>query len=221
MERTTERVNAVQLKSGKAQRKPNSGARPKEKSQNPRCHSCNGDYSSGHKCPAVGKECDNCGFKNHFAGAKRCPAKGQECKQCGKMNHYARKCKANEKSKQNPRAKQQGGRVNTLHVSQTCNQSSDEDSDYAWSIAENPTKRTRPVFSVTINGIETEVLADSGASVNILSLQDFEKLPNKPDLIPHDKHIYPYGNHKPLEMKGKFIATISSEKATCSATIFC
>lgn len=109
------------------------------------------------------------------------------------------------------------GKVHTLEETQT--QNSDEDSDYSWSITDKSGKRACPVFNVTINGVDTEILADSGASVNILSMQDFEKFPKKPDLIPHDNRVYPYGHKKPLEIKGKFVTTISSDKATCSATV--
>ena len=48
----------------------------------------------GTKCPAYGKECSNCGFKNHFKGTRKCPAMGKKCQSCGKPNQFAHICKS-------------------------------------------------------------------------------------------------------------------------------
>ena len=42
--------------------------------------------------------CNNCGLNRHKIG-DRCPAHGKECNNCGKMNHYARVCRSSPKSK--------------------------------------------------------------------------------------------------------------------------
>ena len=56
------------------------------------------------------------------------------------------------------------------------------DNDFTWSFSQNQMNKDRPVFPVKVNGVKVEFLADSGASVNILSLKDYNRLESKPSL---------------------------------------
>ncbi len=52
-----------------------------------------------------------------------------------------------------------------------------------------------------INGTPTNVMADTGASVNILDEATFAKLRTKPKLRGTNEKIFPYGSNKPLPLQ--------------------
>ena len=76
-----------------------------------------------------------------------------------------------------------------------------------------------PVFPVKVNGNKAEFLADTGDNVNILSLKDYNRLESKPSLEYH-KYVCAYGSDVPLDIRGKFMAKLASDNATCSSSVF-
>ena len=93
------------------------------------------------------------------------------------------------------------------------------DHDFTWSVSQNQMNNDRPVFPVRVNGVKVEFLADSGASVNILSLKDCNRLESKPSLEYHNKYVYAYGSDVPLDIRGKFMAKLASDNATWSSPV--
>ena len=93
------------------------------------------------------------------------------------------------------------------------------DNDFTWSVSQNQMNKDRPVFPVKVNGVKVEFLADSGASVNILSLKDYNRLESKPSLEYHNKYVYSDGSHVPLDIRGKFMAKLASDNVTCSSPV--
>ncbi|GFO38518.1 RNA-directed DNA polymerase-like protein [Plakobranchus ocellatus] len=65
-----------------------------------------------------------------------------------------------------------------------------------------------PVFEIEISGRHTEILADSGASVNILPEQVYNALPTQPALEPCMNRIFPFSSSRPLEVVGKLQAKV-------------
>ena len=78
--------------------------------------------------------------------------------------------------------------------------------------------RTQPLFTVKVNDTSFTMLADSGASVNILTISDYEMLEDKPPLLPHNKYVYRYASNTPLDVRGKFQASLSTDRALCYAS---
>ena len=60
IERTTEKVNELKVEAVHTKAQPG---------HHSSCPCCESSHPRG-KCPAYGKECNNCGLKNHFAGTK-------------------------------------------------------------------------------------------------------------------------------------------------------
>ncbi|GFN75607.1 Zinc knuckle domain containing protein [Plakobranchus ocellatus] len=61
-----------------------------------------------------------------------------------------------------------------------------------------------PIFEIEISGRHTEILADSGASVNILPEQVYNALPTQPALEPCMNRIFPFSSSQPLEAKVQY-----------------
>ena len=74
-------------------------------------------------------------------------------------------------------------------------------------------------FKVKVNGNSINVMADTGASVNILDKVTFGKLRTKPKLSRKEK-IFPYGSNKPLPLVGKCSCKVEIEKKFSMETFF-
>ena len=67
------------------------------------------------------------------------------------------------------------------------------------------------IFKVQIGNTPIRIMADSGATVNILSEQDFNCLVSKPQISETKTKVYPYMSENPLSLCGKFEAKVSSK----------
>ncbi|KAK2557480.1 hypothetical protein P5673_020220 [Acropora cervicornis] len=66
------------------------------------------------------------------------------------------------------------------------------------------TRKDQPLFKIKVNDTPITVMADSGASINILGEKEYHKLPNRPSLEPSRVKIYGYQSKVPLRVLGKF-----------------
>lgn len=55
------------------------------------------------------------------------------------------------------------------------------------------------------------IMADPGASINILDENEYNRLPNRPELEPSCLKIYGYQSKAPLRVLGKFTTTLKSD----------
>ena len=105
------------------------------------------------------KECFNCGgLWPHSNGRKSCPAWGIECRKCGKKNHYAKKCKSTTKVR----------KIDNLSGSES-------EDEYRVSAVQQKTARGHTI-TVKVDEIPLQVQIDSGADVNIVDEDSFDKL---------------------------------------------
>ena len=166
-------------------------------------------------------KCRYCGkHYPHAGGREKCPAYGKECHNCGKNNHFASVClKSKNDSKSSP--KQQNKKWNRTkqkksHVYQIGETSDNEvDDEYVYTLS-NKNKQL-PVFSVKVNGQPMMMMADSGATVNIMDLNDFNNLTVKPKLKQTNTRIMPYDRVKSLKVYGTFTATVESHSCLTTA----
>ena len=75
-------------------------------------------------------------------------------------------------------------------------------------------------FKVKVNGNSINVIADTGASVNILDKVTFGKLRTKPKLSRTKEKIFPYGSNKPLPLADKCSCKVEIEKKFSVETFF-
>ena len=143
------------------------------------------------------RKCFQCG--GNYPHSSACPAKNRKCNKCQKMGHYAKVCRSRFH-----KSKPQQTSVNELQ----CN-TSDTDSDSSSQqifMIKNDSYAKRPEINVKINGQIVKVLIDTGASVNIVSLDIAKKLGVK--IHPCNIALYTFNSRTKLPVNGKFRATI-------------
>ena len=87
---------------------------------------------------------------------------------------------------------------------------SDNSEEYTFITGAKADQVDKPVFEVQISNTVLRVMADSGATVNILSEHDLHLLDPKPQLSETKTKVYPYMSRNPLSLKGKFHANVKS-----------
>ena len=76
-----------------------------------------------------------------------------------------------------------------------------------------PYRRNKKTHAnITVNGQNVHFLIDTGATVDIIDANTFEKLRKKVSLQKSTTKIYAYGFQTPLPLKGQFQATLESKK---------
>ncbi|CAB4025728.1 Transposon Ty3-G Gag-Pol poly, partial [Paramuricea clavata] len=135
-------------------------------------------------------KCRFCGYQ-HVLGKNNCPAYGKQCRGCrnekreaSKRNEQSKFAKRNEQSKRSGQLKTPSGgsrRVNNLNGPNVESSSEDE---YVFSTltVSAMSYQKLPKFKVKINETPINVMAGTGASVNILDEATFAKLRTNPKL---------------------------------------
>ena len=158
-------------------------------------------------------KCKNCGRAwPHEGGQKYCPAFNKQCRACGKNNHFAIVCNSAARPAFQPKRTTHQKQLFNKHV-RNVNDTLEE--NYVFMSTTQST--CLPLFDVTINGSMIQVLADSGASINILPEHVFKKLTPKPHLNSSKTKIFPFSSSQPLDVIGKFNASISHKNIDISA----
>ena len=157
-----------------------------------KCGLCGGNYPHTNKCPAHGKSCHKCGKLNHFS--KVCRSKASNSKQSTGKHHIKTVAPQDQP-------------VEAMHVEKD---DSDNSEEYTFTTVVQVNQIDKPIFEVQISNTVLNVMADSGATVNILSEHDFNSLNPKPQLSDTKTKVYPYMSKNPLNLKGKFHANVKS-----------
>ena len=166
--------------------------------KNGKCYNCGGSYPHKNSdCPAKGKTCNNCGKANHFA------------KICYSRSHSVRKPTKYSKKHVNPVSKQPGCEVQST---------SDSDCDYLYAFDNKDQSRT--LITAKVNDFQCKLLVDTGASVNVLDEATYNSLPFTTKLGKTSVKIYPYNSHSPVELLGKFQATVETKNRITVATFY-
>ena len=158
------------------------------------------------------------------------------CSKCQKLNHFAAVCRSDQAK---PTTGQQNGsarstrRAHDNPKAKTVNQMTDgnrvvSESEYCeflrykesteWACNAIKLKHrsigrvaSGPRRSYSLLGLDIDCLVDTGAPINIISAQAYNKLHPKPELSPCRTRYYPYGEQekRPLPIKGQFTAKLS------------
>ena len=133
------------------------------------------------KKSSANNKCRQCGLRwPHKSGP--CPAKGLECRKSGKPNHFAKVCRSKGNTTAKPTTstsyalQKQKRQVRQIMEQPPEQQTSSSDEEYMFILRQSSDKSKTPVVSVTINGVSTEMIVDTGASTNVLDKVTFRKV---------------------------------------------
>ena len=115
------------------------------------------------------RECKFCG-QRHVWKKEACPAFGKSCTACGYKNHFAIKCTTKNKqssSSDRPKSRPKSRKVNSV---QEYHEESDQEIQYVMNIASGPSNETSKAIMTTmeVDGKEVRFQVDCGASVNVI-----------------------------------------------------
>ena len=178
-----------------------------------KCYYCGFDYPHENRpCPAKNSVCNFCGVKGHFA--KVCRSRENKEQQKDQKKGFSSPDKRRQ-ARRNGSKKQQAKAVETSQ-----HQSNDESSeeDYVYTVSKEQNKKTHA--NVKVNGQNVHFLIDTGATVDIIDSNTFEKLNKKLSLQKSSTKIYAYGFQTPLPLKGQFQATPESKKRYTVSQIY-
>ena len=136
--------------------------------------------------PKSTQGCHRCGEKHN---ASKCKFKEAKCHKCGKIGHLARVC----------RSQPQLSRLNRQPTRRTSHQtnvlSNDEDTYSLFTVTQPATQPLSATFQ--LNGVDSRMDIDTGASVSIISEQTFKELymesghlPSPPELWNQALYLY-------------------------------
>ena len=164
-------------------------------------------------------KCRSCGRQwPHNNGRQSCPAMGKTCRKCHGQNHFEAVCRSKAKAVKKPGAVSFRSRSN-IHEVHTEQESDCE--EYVYSISQfKAWYVNQPRFKVTVNGSEMTVIADSGASINIIDEHDFSKIKEDVSLSRTTAKILPYGSSSSLVVVGKFKALVEYRSRLVETDIF-
>lgn len=150
------------------------------------------------------KSCYGCGQKDHFHGSEECPAKGKKCSFCNLPNHFETQClikKRNESGEENRYNQKSKKNINVLM--NESNESSEE--EYLFSL------NNKSDITIKIDNCSVQVLRDTGATINLIDKNTFNKLKQKINLILHPTKtkIFTYNAKTPLKLDGVFYSNAS------------
>ena len=167
-------------------------------------------------------KCRNCGGTwPHPGGRTSCPAYGKTCTTCSKSHHFWRYCRSGaDKKPTQPKSKnsrKQSTRKNHSQVKCAAEVESSDPEDYVFKLNTSGS----PKFNILVGRSKQEIcfLADSGASVNLISSKTFDNMDPKPRLEKSSSRIFAYGGAQPMKITGKFRTLLQAGDRTCTATI--
>ena len=199
------------------------------------CFNCGGNYPHKDQCPATGKECRNCRKIGHFARA--CKSKG---KYPAKLRGAKQEKEPREPAKhENDRRDQHSGRVhnveakrnetklgqqNTPSSKSPNNSDSSEDSEWCFTMSSEANKKQPPFVKLKVKGSQVPFLVDTGATVNVLMKNDFDKVcaatKDKITLKKTRTSVYAFGSREPVSLLGKFNTVIESKLRITATTVY-
>ncbi len=200
-------VNKLSRTNARRPWKPNKDGRHDDRKSN------NGNSRDRNNAPGGSRKCRNCGKGYpHPGGKTSCPAYGKSCRGCGKQNHFEAVCKSKNPNKRNELNNRKRDVQNLVDE----HSSSDESDDIAYTFSVNSTGKTKsqPMFEIIIHDTPLTIMADSGASVNVLDEKDYRALTKPPALQQTKVKIHPYKSSESLAVLGKF-TTVLKFNSTC------
>ena len=187
--------------------KPKSWSRNKPSSQ-PKPSSQKSQTQSTRK-----RTCRNCGGDYPHPNGKECPALGKTCNYCQKKNHFAVKCRKKARASANT--------VDNVDASDSDAEAEEEFAYILRaSTSDNTDDEKQPHVDVKLNDQIVNVLLDTGATVNVMTTKQYKKLKNKPKMYSTKTIFFAYGAKKQLPVLGKIHFTVNCNDRQITAIFY-
>ena len=111
-------------------------------------------------------------------------------------------------------------KVHTLTEAAVADNSSEDDGYVYQTVSACDTPTKLPHFQVSVGGHNMILMADSGATINLLDKNDLAKMKKPPTLMKSMTKIYPYASDTPLPVIGKFHTTVESKHKRFDSTFY-
>ena len=162
--------------------------------------------NSGNQLQNV-QRCYRCNGTGHFAKSPTCPARNATCRKCNNRGHYAECCR----TRSNP------SRVNQIF---TTGENEEEKENFVFNLTHKAIGAGNLV-EIRLGGVKIEVLADSGANVNVVDTETWKYLKRQGIQCKSwksDGMLYPYGHKDGLAVIGKFHTEVCHDQRKIEAT---
>ncbi|XP_055634095.1 uncharacterized protein K02A2.6-like [Toxorhynchites rutilus septentrionalis] len=160
--------------------------------------------------------CFSCGRQGHISSSDSCPAKGKQCRNCGRVGHFESKCKL---SKMRQQSSIQFPPHKKIRVVEEVNSEEPESNKVFYAFYSGNQSN---VLEFKVGGISLELLVDSGADANMITVEAWEqlKLAGVRVLMSTKnttRKFLSYGSNKPLTVRGMFTSEIEiNDRVTVS-----
>ena len=190
------------------------------------CYNCGGTYPhQTNPCPAIGKTCNICSKTGHFA--RVCKSKSTSKPARGKSQTTSRNYRSSNNLNALQRKPEQQEAPPNSPVQRELEMSDSDSSDNTenvFTVHKPKNEKQPPLTHLKIDGVQVEFLMDTGASVNILTQQDYDNIctiSNRPIPLKKTKtKIYAFGSSQPVQLLGKFDTMIETKRRVAAATFY-
>ncbi|XP_072143045.1 uncharacterized protein [Dermacentor andersoni] len=150
--------------------------------------------------------CDRCGSTKHVATYRNCPARNRRCNACHTLGHFASVCRKT-------RTVQHVSSAETRSSSTSAGQPSAS----VLTVSTLEAKRDLQV-PVVVNDVAMRLLVDTGASVSLMTAEDFEKHFGRQHRLSKAAVDLRNFSKQRIDIQGLFQATVQFLQRSCSVT---
>ncbi|XP_072143800.1 uncharacterized protein [Dermacentor andersoni] len=149
--------------------------------------------------------CDRCGSTKHIATYRNCPARNRRCNACHTLGHFASVCRKT-------RTVQHVSSAETLSST-----SAGQPSASVLTVSAFETKKDLEV-PVVVNGVSMRLPVDTGASVSLMTAEDFGKHFGRQHRLSQTTVDLKNFSKQRIDIQGLFQATVQFFQRSCSIT---
>ena len=150
--------------------------------------------------------CSRCGYKH---GTRRCPASGKNCHYCG---HFTSMCRTKKAAKVQTVSRQTELGEDVVYAvgPQSLNetQNAKKDTTQTFHVDALEGKGLTWQFEMPTEGQRVDYKLDTGAQVNLLPYDIYQRLYLRPLLHPTRSRLFAYGAESPIAVRGQCVCSV-------------